>query len=141
MEKIVLSEYTFKGKKSISKGAKELIKGILEANPWKWYSIKDIKNDKWFSVDFVDDINDYIEEEKKFEDGSEYDYTPISILSPEHQKFHSNDDDEGFTAIYKKNFAFNIEEKEVQTEPYRLNAFDLLFFYGGNAFNNIFSDK
>lgn len=56
----------------------------MESNPWKWYSIKDIKNDKWFSVDFVDDINNYIEEEKKFEDGSEYDYTPISILSPEH---------------------------------------------------------
>jgi len=53
-----------------------------------------------------------LEEEKKFDDGSEYDFTPNSILSPEHPKFHSNEDEEGFTAIYK-NFAFNIEECEV----------------------------
>ena len=108
-----MGEYSFKGKKSISKGAKDLIKGILESNPRKRYSIKDIKNDKWFQVDYVDDIEKYIEEEKKYEDGSEYDYTPNSILPPDHPKFHSNDDDEGFTAIYKKNFAFNIEECEV----------------------------
>jgi len=31
----VLGEYSFKGKKSISKGAKDLIKGILESNPRK----------------------------------------------------------------------------------------------------------
>jgi len=61
-----------------------LINGILESNPRKRFSIKEIKNDKWFKVDFDDDIDKYLEEEKKFEDMSEYDYTPISILSPQH---------------------------------------------------------
>jgi len=56
LEKIVLGEYSFKGKKSISKAAKDLIKGILESNPRKRFTIKDIKNDKWFKVDFEDDI-------------------------------------------------------------------------------------
>lgn len=64
LEKIVLGDFSFKGKKSISKGAKDLIKGILETNPWKRFSIKDIKNDKWFKIDFVDDIERYLEEEK-----------------------------------------------------------------------------
>jgi serine/threonine protein kinase len=56
LEKIVLGDFSFKGKKSLSKGAKELIKGILETNTRKRFSIKDIKNDKWFKVDYEDDI-------------------------------------------------------------------------------------
>ena len=33
--------------------------------------------------------------------------------------------------MYKRNFALTLEESEVQTEPNKMTAFDLLFFYGG----------
>lgn len=101
----MLGDFSFaKVKKSVSKGAKDLIKGILETNPRKRFTIKDIKNDKWFKIDYVDDIDKYLEEEKLLIDASEDDYTPISILSPDRREskfIEAGTEDEGFTAIYK----------------------------------------
>jgi hypothetical protein len=40
--------------------------------------------------------------------------------------------------MYRRNFALTLEEMEVQTEPNRMNAFELLAFFGGHACNRIF---
>ena len=50
LEKIVLGDFNYKGKRNISSAAKDLIKGILDTNPRKRYTIEDIKKDKWFKV-------------------------------------------------------------------------------------------
>lgn len=112
LEKIVLGDFSFSGKKSISKGAKRLITGILDSNPRKRFTITEIKSDKWFKVDYEDDIDQYLEEEK-IEYSEADDYSPItSILSPD-RKRNDSDSELGFTEMYKRNFALTLEESEV----------------------------
>ena len=50
LEKIVLGDFNFKGKKSVSSAAKNLIKKIIDPNPRQRLSIEEIKADKWFKV-------------------------------------------------------------------------------------------
>ena len=70
--------------------------------------------------DFIDDIEDFLEEEKRAESDSMYgDDSPISILSGSPERERELDSEEGFSDMYKRNFAITLEETEVQTEPNR----------------------
>lgn len=64
LEKIVLGDFNYKGKKGISSAARNLIKNILDSNPRKRFSIEDIKSHKWFVNDYVDDLEQYLDDEK-----------------------------------------------------------------------------
>ena len=64
--------------------------------------------------DFIDDIEDFLEEEKWAESDSMYgDESPISILSGSPERERDLESEEGFTDLYKWNFAITLEETEV----------------------------